>query len=106
MPDSPESRIARLEQRATDFDYDIRAFAPLVRSQAVLEEQMSRLREDQKEIVAAAKELTKAQADLAEQIRVREDREKRDRFIRITTLITLLLVFLSTTTAVIALVIH
>jgi flagellar biosynthesis chaperone FliJ len=52
MPDSIEHRLAhleqsnaRLEQRVEDHENDIRAFAPLVASQAVLQEQMIQLRQ-------------------------------------------------------------
>jgi hypothetical protein len=69
MPDSPESRIARLEQRADDLATDVRTFAPLVRSQAVMEEQLKRLHEDVDRL---------ADAQRAILTRLDEEREARD----------------------------
>lgn len=66
-PDTPETRIgrleqavARIEQRVDDHEVDVRAFAPMIASHAVLTEQMmnvqrqlqgviSRMDDDQKE---------------------------------------------------------
>lgn len=67
-PDSTDSRIARLEQQTKDLEIDVRTFAPLIESQAVIKERVGRLKEDMDALASAQREII-----------TRLDKEKKER---------------------------
>lgn len=76
VPDSDSSRLARLEQRVNDHDTMIRTVAPLSTQQAVLNAEVSHLRDDLRGVGDDVEGLVK---DMQARFdRLAEDQRKRD----------------------------
>lgn len=105
VPDSIESRLARVEQQLNDLSIDVRTFAPLIQDQAVLRSEMQRANADLNALAASLRQLVdRIDAEREERRKEntqRVERERKDRFVRQTTLVMLFLVFVSTLVGVI-----
>jgi chromosome segregation ATPase len=123
-PDSPESRIGRLEQtmaalkqQVDDIADDVRMFYPLVAGQDVIRERLDRLARDLEAVTHAVADLRHTmEADKRDRERVRAEREdkdaerdradRRDRWARVVGAVALVFTAVSSTVAVIALVVQ
>jgi hypothetical protein len=109
--------VAALKQQVDDIAVDVRTFYPLVAGQEVMRSELARMRQDMEQQTAAVAQLGQAlESDKRDRELVRRQREdidaerarsdKRDRWVRIATVVTLTFTAISSTVAVIALVIQ
>lgn len=106
-----ELTVAELKSRVADHETDIRQIAPVVGSLELLRDRYDRMSQDMNSLHesfrgivvrldAEAKDRSIERERAREKERDREDRERRDRFIRNTTLATLVMLLISTTVGV------
>jgi hypothetical protein len=106
MPETQDTKIAMLQQRVDDLRADNSRYEVMLSDWSLMKDNIARLHQDIGQMASTLRELRESQDAFERLQEERQRKDQKDRVARWLTVIMLFLTFMSSATAVAALVVH